>query len=47
MEDKPVLEPRQVAGTFAFYGGERLAKFMIRKPFQFSISHESKANHRL
>lgn len=46
-EDKPLLEPRQVAGTFTFYGGERLAELVIRKPLQFPLRHESKADHRI
>ena len=44
-EDKPLLKPRQVAGTFTFYGGERLAELVIRKPLQFPLRHESKADH--
>jgi len=45
MEGKPLLEPRQVAGTFTFDGGERLSELVIRKPFQFAVRHEPKANH--
>lgn len=45
--DRPVLQPRQVAGALALQSGERLSKLMVWKPSQFLISHESKANYRI
>lgn len=45
--DTPLLEPRQVARTFTFYGCERLAKLVIWESFQFRVCHDSKANHKL
>lgn len=44
---KPLLQPRQVAGTFTFQGGKRMAKLMIWKPLQFTVRQESEAHHRL
>lgn len=47
LADKPIFEPRQVAGTFTLDGGERLAIFVIWKPLKLLVSHGPEADHRV
>lgn len=47
LADKPIFEPRQVAGTFTLDGGERLATFVIWKPLKLLVSHGPEADHRV